>query len=73
MDSKSKPISSTNIWTNNIDNEVNDPRLIILVTNTIIIEHYNLRFDFVIHSRNGSNQKSQFLINKNFTKYHISL
>jgi hypothetical protein len=73
MDSKSKPISSTNIWTNNIDNELNDPRLIILVTHTIIIEHYNLRFDFVIHSRNGSNQKSQFLADRNFTKYHIPL
>jgi hypothetical protein len=70
MDSKSKPIRSTNIWTYNIDNEINDPRLTILIINTIIIEHYDLRFDFVIHSHNGSNQKSQFLADRNFTKYH---
>jgi len=36
IDSKSKPLHSVNIWTNNI----NHPRLPILVTNTINIEHY---------------------------------
>ncbi len=25
IDSKSKPLHSTNIWTNDIDNEINDP------------------------------------------------
>jgi hypothetical protein len=40
--SKSKPLCSINIWTNNIDNEVNDLRPTILVTNTINIEHYDL-------------------------------
>jgi hypothetical protein len=29
------------------------------ITNTINIEHYDLRFDFVIQSCNGSNQISQ--------------
>ncbi len=56
--SKSKPLCSINIWTNNIDNEVNDLRPTILVTNTINIEHYDLWSDFVIQSCNGSNQKS---------------
>jgi hypothetical protein len=40
--SKSKPLHSTNIWTIDIDNEVNDPHPIIPVTNTINIEHYDL-------------------------------
>jgi hypothetical protein len=42
IDSKSKPLHSTNIWTNDIDNEVNDQHPTILVTNTINIEHYDL-------------------------------
>jgi hypothetical protein len=41
-DSKSKPLCSTNIWTNDIDNEVNNPHPTIFVTNTINIEHYDL-------------------------------
>jgi hypothetical protein len=40
--SKSKLLCSTNIWTNDIDNEINDPCPIILVTNTINIEHHDL-------------------------------
>jgi hypothetical protein len=40
--SKSKPLHSTNIWSYEIDNEVNDPRPIILVPNIINIEHYDL-------------------------------
>ncbi len=39
---KSKPLCSTNIWTNDIDNEINDPRPIIPVTYIINIEHYDL-------------------------------
>jgi hypothetical protein len=46
--SKLKPLHSTNIWTNTINNEVNDTYPIILVINTINIEHYNLRSNFVI-------------------------
>jgi len=41
-----------------IYNEVNDPHPTIFVTNTINIKHYDLQFDFVIQSCNGSNQKS---------------
>jgi hypothetical protein len=67
IDSKSKPLCSINIWIDNIDNEVNHPRPTIFLTNTINIEHYDLRYDFVIQSCNGSNQKSQFLENENFT------
>jgi hypothetical protein len=37
INSKSKPLHSTNIWINNIDNEVNDPHPTIPVTNTIIL------------------------------------
>jgi hypothetical protein len=70
-DSKSKALCSTNIWTDDIDNEVNDPHPIILITNTMCIKHYDLQSDFVIHSCNGSNQKSQSLEDENFTKYHI--
>ncbi len=58
IDSKSKPLHSINIWINNIDNEINDPHPIILVTNIINIEHYDLWSDFVIQSHNESNQKS---------------
>jgi hypothetical protein len=39
---------------------MNDPCPIIPITNTINIEHYDLWFDFIIQSCNGSNQKSQF-------------
>jgi hypothetical protein len=42
IDSKSKLSHSTNIWAYDIDNEVNDPRPIIHVLNTINIEHYDL-------------------------------
>jgi hypothetical protein len=48
IDSKSKPLCSTNIWTNDIDNEINDPCPTILVTNIINIGHYDLKYDFVI-------------------------
>jgi len=48
INSKSKPLHLINIWINNIDNEVNDPCHTIFVINTINIEHYDLRFNFVI-------------------------
>jgi hypothetical protein len=71
--SKSKPLHSTNIWIDNINNEVNDPCPTIHVTNTINIEHYDSRSNFVIQSCNGSNQKSQFLEDENFTKSSYSM
>jgi hypothetical protein len=40
--SKSKPLCLTNIWINNIYNEIHDPHLTIPITNTINIEHYDL-------------------------------
>jgi hypothetical protein len=52
---KSKALCSTNIWIDNINNEINDPRPTILVTNTINIEHDDLQSNFVIQSCNGSN------------------
>jgi hypothetical protein len=52
---KSKPLCSTNIWTDDINKEVNDPHHILPITNTSNIEHYDLQFDFVIQSCNGSN------------------
>ncbi len=51
---ESKPLCSTNIWTDDINNGVNDPCLILPITNTSNIEHYDLQFDFVIQSCNGS-------------------
>ncbi len=60
ISSKSKPLRSVKISTDDIDNEMNDPCPIIPITNTINIEHYDLWFDFIIQSCNGSNQKSQF-------------
>ncbi len=54
IDSKSKPLHSTNIWIDNI----NDPHFTIPIRNTINIEHYDLQSNFVIQSCNGSNQKS---------------
>jgi hypothetical protein len=73
IDSKSKPLCSTNIWINDVNNEVNDPCFVIFVINTINIEHYDLQSDFVIQSCNGSNQKSQFLKDEKFTKSSYSM
>ncbi len=42
INSKSKPLHSTNIWIHDIDNEINEPRPAIFITNTINIEHYDL-------------------------------
>jgi hypothetical protein len=42
IDSKSKPLCSTNIWVDDINNEINDPHPTIPITNTINIEHYDL-------------------------------
>jgi hypothetical protein len=42
INSKSKPLHSTSIWIDDIDNEVNDPHPIIPIRNTINIEHYDL-------------------------------
>ncbi len=72
--SKSKPLCSTNNWTNDINIKVNDPSPTILATNTINIKHFDLRSNFVIQScSNGSNQKSQFLKDGNFTKSSYSM
>jgi hypothetical protein len=68
--SKLKPLCSINIWIDDIDNEVNDP---CPVTNKINIEHHDLQFDFVIRSCSGSNQKSQFLNDENFSKSSYSM
>ncbi len=73
IDSKSKLLHSTNIWIDDINNEVNDPCPTILVTNTINIEHYDLRYDFIIQSCNGSNQKSRYLKDENFIKSPYSM
>ncbi len=73
IDLKSKPLRPINIWINNIDNEVNDSHSTIFVTNTINIEHYDLWFDFVIQSHNGSNQEWQFLKDENFTNSTYSM
>jgi hypothetical protein len=62
IDSISKPLHSTNIWIDNINNEIDDPHPTIFITNIINIEHY----DFIIQSLNESNQKSQFLKDENF-------
>jgi hypothetical protein len=59
-DSIDSKLHSTNIWIYNIYNEINDPRPIIPITNTINIKHYALRSNFIIQSCSGSNQKSQF-------------
>jgi hypothetical protein len=48
IDSKSKPLCLINICANDIDNEINNPPLTIPITNTILFEHYDLRFNFVI-------------------------
>jgi hypothetical protein len=72
ISSKSKPLHSIHIWTNNINNEVNDPYPIIPVTN-VNIEHYYLQSDFVIQSHNGSIRKSIFSKDENFTKSSYSI
>ncbi len=42
INSQSKSLRSTNIWIDDIHNEINDPCPIILITNIINIEHYDL-------------------------------
>jgi hypothetical protein len=42
IDSKSKPLYSTNIWVDDIDIDVNDPRPTIPITNIFNIENYDL-------------------------------
>ncbi len=73
IDSKSKPLRSTNIWIYNIDNEIDDPHPTISIINTINIKHYDLQSNFVIQSRNGSNQKLHFLKDENFIKSSYSM
>ncbi len=62
-----------NIWNDNINNEVNDSHPTISITNIINIEHYDLRFHFVIQLGNVSNQKSSTLKDENFTKSSYSM
>jgi len=62
-----------NILNDNKNNEVNDSHPTIPITKIINIEHYDLRFDFVIQSRNVSNQKSSILKDENFTKFSYSM
>jgi hypothetical protein len=44
--SKSKPLRSTNIWIDDINNEINDPHPTIPITNTINTMIYNLTLSF---------------------------
>ncbi len=64
--SKSKPLHSTNILINNIDNEINDPHPTIPKTNTINFEHYDLWSDFVINQIMDQTKNENF---KNW-KFH---
>ncbi len=71
--SKSKPLHPIDSWNDDINNKVNDSCPAIPIINIINIEPYDLRFDFVIHSCNISNQKSQTLEDENFTKFSYSM
>jgi len=42
IDSKLKPLRSTNIWIDDIDNEINNPHPTISKLKKINIEHYDL-------------------------------
>ncbi len=42
IDSKLKPLRLTNIWIDDIDNEIDDPHPTIFIINIINIEHYDL-------------------------------
>ncbi len=66
--SKSKPLHQINIWNDDTNNEVNGSCLVISITNTINIEHYDLGSNFFVQSHNISNQKSQTIEDENFTK-----
>jgi len=47
--SKSKPLHQINIWNDDTNNEVNGSCLVISITNTINIEHYDLGSNFFVH------------------------
>jgi hypothetical protein len=61
INSKSKPLHSTNIWINNINNEVNDPHPTIPITNTIKFEHYDSHFNFVINHVMDQTKNENFI------------
>jgi hypothetical protein len=69
--SRSKPLHRINIWNDNIGNEVNDSRLVIPITNTINIEHYNFLSDFVIQSRKCIKPKITNFKRRKFYKIFI--
>ncbi len=71
INSKSKPLHSTNIWINNIDNEINDPHPTVLVTNTINFEHYDLQSDFVINHVMDQTKNHNLKKMKISQNYHI--
>ncbi len=73
INSKSKASHPTNIWNDNINNEINDWSCTISITNIINIEQHDLWFDFVIQSWNGSNRKSQIIEDENFIKLSYSM
>ncbi len=50
--SKSKPLRLTNIWIDDINNEIDDPHPTIPITNTTNIKPYDLQFDSIIQSCN---------------------
>jgi hypothetical protein len=50
---------------------MNDSHPIIFITNISNIEHYDLRFDFAIQSRNVSNQKLSTLKDEFSQNLHI--
>jgi hypothetical protein len=70
---KSKSSHPSNIWNDNTYYEINSSHRTSSITHIIDIEQYDLQFDFVIESCNGSNKKSQTLEDDNFTKSPYSI
>ncbi len=57
-----------NIWNDDIDDDIGDTRLVIPITNTLNIEKYDLKNDFIIQSCNTLHRKTQNFEDDGFTR-----
>jgi len=57
-----------NIWNDDIDDDIGDTRLVIPIKNTLNIEKYDLKNDFIIQSCNTLHRKTQNFEDDGFTR-----
>jgi hypothetical protein len=62
-----------NIWNDDIDDDIGDAHPIIPITNTLNIENYDLKNDFIIQSCNTLDCKTQNSKDDDFTRSSNSM